>query len=142
MERPRAMSQEKPRRILNSSLPSSFRQIRLELAREAAHPFGDSEVAYVFVGPLDADGLLDQKAWRQHREACRVARFRPGKPDDLGHLIHRAGGHWAFRYDISGDHDDEAGYHFAEEKFEPGEYVSITDEGGTHTYRVVSVVPL
>lgn len=136
------MNQAKPKRILNSSLPSNFRQIRLELAREAEHPFGDSGMAYVFVGPLDSEGWLDPKTWRQYREACRVARFRPGKPDDLGHLIHRAGGQWAFHYDISGDHDDEAGYHFAEEKFEPGEYVSITDEGRTHTYRVVSVVPL
>jgi len=136
------MNQAKPRRILNSSLPSSFRQIRLELAREADHPFGDSGIAYVLIAPLDSEGWLDLNMWRQHREACRVARFRPGKPDDLGHLVHRAGGHWAFRYDIFGDHEDETGYHFSEEKFEAGEYVSITDEGRTHTYRVVSVVPL
>jgi len=136
------MSQAKSRRILNASLPSSFRQIRLELARESGHPFGDSGIAYVFVAPLDSEGWLDPKIWRLHREACRVARFRPGKPDDLGHLVHRAGGQWAFHYDILGDHDDEAGYHFSDEKFIQGEYVSITDEGSTHTYRVVSAAPL
>ena len=136
------MSQTRPQRILNARLPSSFRQIRLELARGAERPLGDSGIAYVFIGPLDSSSWLDPRMWRQHREACRVARFRPGKPDDLGHLIHRAGGYWAFHYDISGNHDDETGYHFADEKFVLGEYVSITDEGRTHTYRVVSVVPL
>ncbi|WP_425994850.1 hypothetical protein [Afipia sp. DC4300-2b1] len=60
----------------------------------------------------------------------------------MGHLVHRAGDNWAFHYDISGDHDDEVGYHFAEEKFVPGEYVSIADEGHTHTYRFVSVTQL
>jgi hypothetical protein len=136
------MSQAKPQRILNVSLPPNFRQIRLELAREAGHPIGDSGIAYVLIGPLDPEGWLDLAMWKKHREACRVARFRPGKPDDLGHLVHRAGDHWAFHYDISGDHADEVGYHFSDEKFVPGEYVSITDGGPSHTYRVVSVVPL
>lgn len=136
------MSQAKLQRILNASLPPSFRQIRLELARETGHPFGDSGIAYVFIGPVDSEGWLEPGLWREYREACRVARFRPGKPDDLGHLVHRAGDHWAFHYDISGDRDDEVGYHFADEKFVTGEYVSIADEGRTHTYRVVSVVPL
>jgi len=136
------MNQPKPQPILNTSLPSSFRQIRLELAREPGHPFGDSEIAYVLIAPLDSEGWLDSRMWRKHREACRVARFRPGKPDDLGHLVHRAGDHWAFHYDITGDHDDEAGYHFSDEKFVPGEYISIADEGRTHAYRVVSAVPL
>lgn len=129
-------------RILNSRLPASFRQIRLALAREAGHPEGDSNIAYVIVAPLDLDGHIDQDVWKHHREACRVARFRPGKDDDLGHLIHRAGGSWAFQYDVSGSSHDAVGYHFSEERFVPGEYVSISEDGEMHTFRVASVTGL
>jgi hypothetical protein len=34
---------------------------------------------------------------------------------------------------------DEAGYHFADEHFVAGEYVSISEASKMHTYRVVSV---
>ena len=34
---------------------------------------------------------------------------------------------------------DEVGFHFAEERFISGEYVSINEGGKMHTYRVVSV---
>ena len=49
---------------------------------------------------------------------------------------------WALRYDIRGDDTDEAGYHFQDEQFEIGEYVSIREAKAMHTYRVVSVEPL
>jgi hypothetical protein len=69
-------------------------------------------------------------------------RFRSGEDDDIGHLVHRPGGSWAFHYDIRGDEDDEAGYHFENEHFEVGEYVSVREADATHTYRVISVEPL
>ena len=34
---------------------------------------------------------------------------------------------------------DEVGYHFADERFVVGEYVSINESGKMHTYRVTSV---
>ena len=34
---------------------------------------------------------------------------------------------------------DEVGYHFADERFIVGEYVSINERGKMHTYRVTSV---
>jgi hypothetical protein len=71
------MSKPQLRPILNASLPAQFRQIRIVLAREPSHPEGDDEVAYIFVAPLDADGHIDPKLWRTHRNACRVARLRP-----------------------------------------------------------------
>ncbi len=129
-------------KILNSSLPASFRQIRLELAREPGHPAGDTSIAYVIVAPLDLDNRIDPGVWKRHREACRVARFRPGKDDDLGHLIHRGGGAWAFQYDISGSSPDDVGYNFSDEHFVPGEYVSISEDGQMHTFRVVSATHL
>ena len=125
--------------ILNTSLPSSFRQIRIELAREHEHPSGSHNIAYVLVAPLDDDGHIDADLWRKHREACRVARLRPGEAPMSGHLVHRRGDSWAFEY--SGI-PDEVGYRFNEERFVPGEYVSVAEEGGMHPFRVVSVARL
>lgn len=133
------MTKAHPSAVLNSALPPSFRQIRLELAREADHPEGEPRIAYVIVAPLDADNRIDAVAWKNHREACRVARFRPGEDDDRGHLVHRSGGSWAFQYDIAGDVPNEVGYHFDNEKFVAGEYVSIREGERMHTFRVASV---
>lgn len=121
--------------ILNTSLPAQFRQIRIELAREPGHPEGDTGCAYVIIAPLDADDRIDPKLQREHRKACRITRLRPHQDDQHGHLVHRGGG-WAFSY---ADTPDEVGYHFADERFVSGEYVSINESGKMHTYRVVSV---
>ena len=128
--------------ILNTSLPAQFRRIRIELAREPGRPEGDADVAYVIVAPLDADDRIDPTLWRKHREACRIARLRPDQEDDHGHLVHRQGGGWLFHYDTVAHMPDEVGFHFAEERFISGEYVSINEGGKLHTYRVVSVTRL
>ena len=49
------MTMSSPKPILNTSLPPGFRQIRIELAREAGHPDGAHGIAYVIVAPLDDD---------------------------------------------------------------------------------------
>lgn len=113
-------------------------RIRLELARGKGHPDGSSHHGYEFVAPLDASGHLDAGAWKQHRDRCRVRRFWGSEADDIGHVIHRPGGSWAFTYDIDGDEDDEAGYRLNQHTFNIGDYVSIRDEDGElHTFRVV-----
>ena len=76
MSKTRAKTQPMP--ILNASLPAQFRQFRLALAREPGHPEGDAEVAYIIVAPLDSEDRIDAGLWREHREACRVVRQRPG----------------------------------------------------------------
>lgn len=123
--------------ILNTSLPPTFRQIRLELARERGHPDGDAHTAYILIAPLDPEARIDAETWKRHRDACRVIRQRRGERDARGHLVHRRGG-WSFHYDDASI-PDETGYHFADERFEPGEYVSIAEAGKTHAFRVVSV---
>jgi len=130
-------SQRKP--ILNASLPAQFRQIRIVLAREPGHPEGDDEVAYIFVAPVDTEGRIDSKIWQAHREACRVARQRPNEQDQLGNLVHHPGGAWGFHYDGDTSLPDDLGYHFADERFVVGEYVSINERGKMHTYRVTTV---
>ncbi|MBN8976219.1 MAG: hypothetical protein J0I08_07055 [Rhizobiales bacterium] len=128
--------------ILNTSLPPQFRQIRLELAREPDHPHGEDDVGYIVIAPLERDGHIALKSWMEHRDACRVTRFRPDGREEVGHLVHRRDGAWAFHYDQATGLPDETGYHFANERFVPGEYVSINENGAMHTYRVRSAVRL
>lgn len=135
----RDMSKAQSKPILNTSLPAQFRQIRLELAREPDHPEGEHEVAYTIIAPLNPDGRIDPKLWKSHRDACRVARRRSKEADQLGHLVHRPGGNWEFHYNGNANLPDESGYHFADEHFVVGEYVSVSERGKMHTYRVTSV---
>lgn len=123
----------------SARLPHSFHQIRLELAREKGHPAGSAQHGYTLFAPLDREGKIDAELWRTHRDACRVVRFRPDEDEAVGHLVHRPGGSWAFHYDIRGKEDDEAGYHFENEKFQIGEYVSIREDDAMHTFCVTSV---
>lgn len=117
-----------------------LKKIRLELARDHDYPEGSRNYGYEFAVPLDESGHIDVEAWHREREHCRVRRFRPGEKDDIGHVLHRPGGSWAFHYDIdSDDEDDESGYRFANHAFVPGEYVSVKEEGQLRTFRVVRV---
>lgn len=118
---------------------SHFRRIRLELAREHGSPAGNPRHGYELIAPLKSDGRIDADLWREHRERFRVVRFRPDGDRDVGHLIHRPGGSWALRYDISGDEDSETGIHFEDERFVVGEYVGIREDDESHTYQIVSV---
>jgi hypothetical protein len=119
-----------------------LRKIRLELAREPGHPSGDNRIGYIIVAPLDANDKIDVEGWKQSRASCRVTRFRVNEEDSHGHLIRRPGGSWALHYDIDGNQDDEAGYHFGDERFMLGEYISIREDDDTHTYCVASVEPV
>lgn len=136
------MQQHAFKPIRNTSLPSTFRRIRLELARSADHPEGSNEIGYVIAAPLNAGDRIDAAGWKANRDACRVTRLRPGGDDIRGHLVHRPGGSWAFHYDVAGSAPDEAGFHFQDEAFRPGEYVSLREADAIHTYLVASVTPL
>ncbi len=87
----------------------TLKKIRLELARDRAHPEGSNRHGYEFVGPLDEEGRLDPVLWKKYRERCRVRRFWQNEDDELGHLVRKPGGQWAFHYDINGDSDDDEG---------------------------------
>jgi hypothetical protein len=128
--------------ILNASLPSQFRKIHIELAREPDHPDGDSSASYVILAALDSDSHIDSKLWREYRDAFRVTRLRPNEPDSHGHLVRGPGGRWFLRYDDAADLSDEAGIHFSDERFMVGEYVSIGAGDRVHTYRVTSISSL
>ena len=116
-------------------------KIRLELARDHGFPSGSPLRGYEFSAPLDADGKIDASEWASLRDKCRVLRFWEGEDDEVGHLIRKPGGSWAFHYDINGDEDDdETGYRFGDHAFAQGEYVSIKEHDDVlRTFRVARI---
>jgi len=118
-----------------------LRRVRLELARDHDFPNGSSERGYDFIAPLDARGHIVLAAWKELKDRCRVRRFWTGEADEVGHIVHKRGGVWAFHYDIHGDPShDESGFRFEHHAFLPGEYVSIKEQDEVlRTFRVVSV---
>ena len=138
MMMPRANRQATDPSKTMSGIGRAFRRIRLELARDSLHPSGDRHSGYVFVAPLDDGGRIDARLWSLHRDECRVVRFRPDD-EDIGHLVLRPDGEWAFRYDVDGDEADETGFRFNEERFISGEYVSIQEDDVMRTFKILSV---
>ena len=127
-----------------TTLPHTFKRIRLNLARSKEFPQGSSRHGYEFVAPLNASGHIDEALWRAHRDHCRVRRFWEGQDDEIGFVVHRPGGpehgRWMFDYNPQRADDDESGYRFGTHVFRPGEYVSIRDEDDEmHTFVVASV---
>lgn len=122
----------------------SLMKIRLELARDPEFPEGSADRGYEFAAPLGSDRRIHEPEWKEKRDLCRVRRFWSGQPDEVGHLIRKPGGSWAFHYDLLGDpDDDEAGYRFGDHSFRRGEYVSIKEHDGVvRTFTVVMVQPL
>ena len=122
----------------------SLYKIRLELARDHDFPEGSRMRGYEFTAPLDAEDRIDHEAWKTNRDQCRVLRFWEGNDDEVGHLIRKPGGSWAFHYDLLGDpDDDEFGYRFGNHVFRPGEYVSIKEHDDVmRTFKVVMAQPL
>ena len=131
-----AMSESEAQRLL--------RRVRLELARDHDFPEGSRDHGYDFIAPVDDKGHIVLAAWRLLRERCRVRRFWAGEADEVGHIVHKPGGAWAFHYDIHGDpQHDETGFRLEKHTLKPGEYVSIKEQDGVlRTFRVVSVVEL
>lgn len=125
---------------MSSDLPGNFRRIRLELAREPGHPGGDSGIGYTVIAPLDADGLLDIDSARHFRERCKVIRFKRGEDAVEGYLRRRPGGWWAFHYDLAdGAEDDDPAFRLERHRFNVGDYVTLMEDEGAHTYRVAAV---
>lgn len=125
--------------------PESYlKRIRLELARSHDFPQGSRDRGYDFIAPVDDAGHIMADVWKELRDRCRVRRFWSGEPDEVGHIVRKGGGAWAFHYDIHGHTDaDESGYRLGTHLLKPGEYVSIKEHDGVlRTFLVKAVVDL
>jgi hypothetical protein len=120
-------------------MSAQARHIRLELAREPAHPHGDAGIGYDIVAFLDGEGRLDLDACRAEAGRCRVRRFVHDATVATGQLRHTTGDRWLL--DFPGDDGEDAtGFRLGDERFVAGEYVSIiADDGAVHTYCVERV---
>lgn len=121
---------------------TTFNHIRLELAREPGHPHGDPGDGWDMVAPLTDEGRLDLKACVAEPERCFVRRFIKDATIATGRLRHTFGDHWLL--DLDGrDELDGVGFRLGDERFVPGEYVSIVSaDGQAHTYGVERVAPV
>jgi hypothetical protein len=121
---------------------TAISHIVLELARERKHPHGDPSHGYHLYLPLTPDGHIDAEAWRAHQPLCRVRKFTPSEGERRGRILHGPGGRWTFDYTDETSRDDEQGFRLKDERFVPGEYISIRENDGVmHTFQVISVRP-
>lgn len=118
--------------------PDIFRVIHLDLAREPGSPEGSAQDRYTLVLPLDGDGRIEPNYCREFPDLCRVAHSSPVGGIHRGLVRRDADGTWVFDY---GDADEatEIGFRLGDERFVPGEYVSVVRDGQEHPYRVVSL---
>jgi hypothetical protein len=124
-----------------SPVPDHFCVVHLDLAREAGHPNGSVNDRYTLVLPLGPDGRILEAAAKRHPDFCRVS--RAGEDGDIIRGLMRPGSGAGWSFDFDGETDEpELGFRFSEERFVPGEYVSIVRGGDEHTYRVISLQPL
>ena len=85
----------------------TLKHIRMELARDHDFPRGSRDHGYLLVAPLDNMDRIDPAEWKANRDKCRVTRFWGSDEHEIGHLIRKPGGAWAFHYDIHGNEDDD-----------------------------------
>jgi hypothetical protein len=121
---------------------SKLTQVVMELAREPGYPYGSRDHGYQLNLPLTGEGRIDEQAFAELSRACTVKRIRPGEEPRHGRLRRGPSRQWSFDYDDRHEFDDEMGFRLGEERFVPGEYVSVREDDGTmHTFRVISVRP-
>ena len=122
----------------------TMKHIRMELARDEDFPQGSRQHGYILIAPLDDMDRIDPAEWKANRDKCRVTRFWGSDEQEIGHLVRKPGGAWAFHYDIHGNEDDDdTGYRFGDERFRPGEYVSIREQDGEmRTFRVITATEI
>ncbi|MGZ3272510.1 MAG: hypothetical protein ACXU82_04250 [Caulobacteraceae bacterium] len=118
-----------------------FRIIHLDLAREPGHPEGSAQDRYTLVLPLDKDGRIDLDYCRSFPDLCRVAHASFPGGVHRGLIRRETDGTWTFDYGDA-DAEDEAGFRFSDERFTPGEYVSVIRHGVAHPYKVISLQPM
>lgn len=119
-------------------IPDHFQVVHLDRVREPGHPHGSAGDRYTLLLPLGSDGRILEAEAHRHPDYCRVSRTDPAGGVLRG-LI-RPGPNRSWRLDFG--EAEETGFRFAEERFSPGQYITVLREGDPHTYRVISRQPI
>lgn len=122
----------------DSDIPDHFQVVHLDRAREPGHPPGSAQDRYTLLLPLGPDGRILEAQARRHPDYCRVSRTGPDGGVVRG--LMRPGPNRNWRFDFG--EAEESGVRFAEERFSPGDLVTVLRGEGVHTYQVVSLQQL
>ena len=115
-------------------IPDHFQVVHLDRVREPGQPHGSGGDRYTLLLPLGSDGRILEAEAHSHPDYCRVSRTDPAGAVLRG--LMRPGPNLSWSLDFG--EAEETGYRFAEERFSPGQYVTVLRDGDPHTYRVIS----
>jgi hypothetical protein len=121
----------------DADIPDHFQVVHLDRVREPGQPHAAGD-RYTLLLPLGSDGRILQAEAHSHPLYCRVSRTDPSGGVLRG--LMRPGPDLSWRLDFG--EDEETGFRFAEERFSPGQYVTVLRDGDPQTYQVISRQPL
>src|ERR1700761_8564885 len=104
-----------------SDIPDHFQVVHLDLAREPDYPPGSADDRYTLLLPLGPDGRILEAEARRHPDYCRVSRMDPAGGIARGLMRLGPGRNWRFDFGEA----EESGFRFDEERFTPGECVTV-----------------
>ncbi|GGJ38907.1 hypothetical protein GCM10011320_53160 [Neoroseomonas lacus] len=117
--------------------------VLLALAAGPGFPEGSPDHRYEITLVLDAAGRPDGQAWAEDPAPWRARRIVPGAAPVEGDVQFEPDHGWSIRFfDAAAEGPDapETGFDVGPDPMRPGEYVTVTEPGGTaFTYRVVGV---
>ena len=119
-------------------IPDHFQVVHLDGVRELGRRPASAGDRYTLLLPLGSDDRILEAEAHRYPGYCRVSRT-----DSAGGVLRglmRPGPNLSWCLDFG--KAEETGYRFAEERFSPGQYVTVLREGDPHTLRVVSRQPL
>ena len=122
----------------DADIPDHFQVVHLDLAREPGHADGSAGDRYTLLLPLGEDGRILEAQARRHPDYCRVSRMDPQGGVMRGLMRPGPGRNWRFDFGET----EEAGFRFGEERFIPGEHVTVLRDKRQHTYKVIGLQPL
>ena len=122
----------------DSDIPEHFQVVHLDLAREPNHAQGSANDRYTLLLPLGDDGRILEAEARRYPDYGRVSRMSPDGGIVRGLMRPGPGRNWRFDFGET----EEAGFRFGEERFVPGEHVTVLRGKGQHTYKVIVLQPL
>jgi hypothetical protein len=114
-------------------IPEHFQVVHLDLAREPDQAPGSAQDRYTLLLPLGPDGRILEAEARRHPGYCRVSRMAPDGGIVRG--LMRPGPDRDWRFDFG--ETEESGFRFGEERFAPGQHVTVLRGRDLYTYEVI-----